>query len=52
VVITAIYATVSFGRSYFYRRVFERFRIDDNFIRLGIKGIQKLRNLPSNLFRI
>jgi hypothetical protein len=44
IVITAIYATVSFGRSYFYRRVFERFGIDDNFIRLGIKGIFKAKN--------
>ena len=42
VVITAIYATVSFGRSYFYRRVFERFGIDDNFLRLTIKGISKI----------
>jgi len=51
VVITAVYASVSFVRSYFYRRIFERFGIDDNFIRLGIKGFRKLRNLPSNLFR-
>jgi len=42
VVITTVYATVSFGRSYFYRRVFERFGIDDNFIRLGINGFLKL----------
>ena len=51
IAITAVYATVSFGRSYFYRRIFEKFGIDDNFIRLGIKGIRKLRNLPSSLFR-
>ena len=51
VVITAVYASVSFVRIYFYRRIFEKFGIDDNFIRLGIKGIRKLRNLPSNLFR-
>ena len=43
--------TVSFCRSYFYRRIFEKFGIDDNFIRLGIKGITKLKNLPSKLFR-
>lgn len=48
VAITAIYATVSFGRSYFYRRVFERFGIDDNFIRLGIKGIQRLKTSLKN----
>ena len=51
IVITAVYTTVSFGRTYFYRRIFERFGVDDNFIRLGIKGIRKLRNLPSKLFR-
>ena len=51
ILITAVYASVSFVRSYFYRRIFEKFGIDDNFIRLGIKGFRKLRNLPSNLFR-
>ena len=51
IAITAIYATVSFCRSYFYRRIFERFGIDDNFIRLGIKGFRKLKNLLSGLFR-
>ena len=49
--ITLVYAIVSFVRSYFLRRVFEKHGIDDNFIRLGIKGFRKLRNLPSNLFR-
>ena len=43
VVITAVYASVSFVRSYFYRRIFEKFGIDDNFIRLGIKGIKRIR---------
>ncbi len=51
IAITAVYATVSFCRSYFYRRIFEKFGIDDNFIRLGIKGIRKLKNLSSSLFR-
>jgi len=51
IAITAVYATVSFVRSYFLRRIFEKFGIDDNFIRLGIKGFGKLRNLFSNLFR-
>ena len=41
--ITFVYATVSFVRSYFLRRVFERFGIDDNFLKLGIKGIKKLQ---------
>ncbi len=41
--ITFVYATVSFARSYFLRRIFERFGIDDNFVRLGIKGFRRLR---------
>jgi len=40
--ITFVYATVSFVRSYFLRRVFERYGIDDNFLKLGIKGIKKI----------
>jgi hypothetical protein len=40
--ITFVYASVSFARSYFLRRVFERFGIDDNFIRLGIKLVKKI----------
>jgi hypothetical protein len=40
--ITFVYATVSFARSYFLRRVFERYGIDDNFLKLGIKGIKKI----------
>ena len=40
--ITLVYATVSFARSYFLRRVFEKFGIDDNFIKLGIKLIKKI----------
>lgn len=42
IAITGVYATVSFARSYFLRRIFEKYGIDDNFIRLGKKGIQKL----------
>ena len=42
IVITGVYASVSFARSYFYRRIFERFGVDDNFIRLGMKGVSKL----------
>ena len=41
-VITFIYASVSFARIYFLRRIFERFGIDDNFIKLGIKLIKKI----------
>lgn len=35
--ITFVYASVSFARSYFLRRVFEKLGIDDNFLRLGMK---------------
>jgi hypothetical protein len=42
VAITGAYAVTSFVRSYFLRRVFEKYGIDDNFIRLGKKIIQKL----------
>ncbi len=41
--ITFVYATVSFARSYFLRRVFEKFGIDDNFLRLGIKLFSKIK---------
>ena len=40
--ITFVYATVSFTRSYFLRRVFERFGIDDNFLKLSIKLVKKI----------
>ena len=40
--ITFVYATVSFVRSYFLRRMFERYGIDDNFLRVGIKLIKKI----------
>ena len=42
IAITGAYAVTSFVRSYFLRRVFEKYGIDDNFIRLGKKIIQKL----------
>ena len=42
IVITAIYASVSFVRSYFLRRVFEKYGIDDNFIKIGIKTVRKI----------
>jgi len=40
--ITLVYAVVSFVRSYFLRRIFEKHGIDDNFLRLGIKAVKKL----------
>ena len=42
VAITGAYAVTSFVRSYFLRIIFEKYGIDDNFIRLGRKSIQKL----------
>jgi hypothetical protein len=41
--ITFVYASVSFVRSYFLRRVFERFGIDDNFLKLGIKVVRRFK---------
>lgn len=41
--ITFVYASVSFTRIYFLRRVFEKFGIDDNFIKLGIKFFKKIK---------
>ena len=41
-VITFVYAIVSFVRSYFLRRIFEKHGIDDNFIKLGIKLFKKI----------
>jgi len=43
--ITLVYAVVSFVRSYFLRRVFEKHGIDDNFIKLGIKAVKKLKGI-------
>ena len=40
--ITLVYAVVSFVRSYFLRRIFEKHGIDDNFIKLGMKLVKKL----------
>ena len=42
IAITGTYAVTSFVRSYFLRRVFEKYGIDDNFIKLGIKLVKKL----------
>ena len=43
--ITLVYATFSFVRIFFLRRLFERLGFDDNFIILGKKGIPKLIKL-------
>jgi len=49
--ITLTYAIVSFVRVYFLRRLFLKFGFDDNFLKLGIKLYQKIRN-KINLMRI
>ena len=51
IAITFVYAIVSFARSYFLRRTFERLGIDDNFIRLGISLLKKTktRKRPNRL---
>ena len=43
--ITSVYATASFVRIYYLRRVFEKFGFDDNFIRLAMKLYRKVRHL-------
>jgi len=49
--ITLVYASVSFLRIYYLRRVFERIGFDDNFIRLGMKlGLRIKRRLFSIKF--
>ena len=40
--VTLVYATVSFVRTYYLRRIFERTGIDDNFIKLAIKGVRRI----------
>jgi len=40
--VTLVYATVSFVRTYYLRRIFERVGFDDNFIKLAIKGIRRI----------
>jgi hypothetical protein len=42
IAITGVYAIASFVRSYFLRRIFEQYGIDDNFIRLTQKCIRKI----------
>jgi len=41
--ITLVYATASFVRIYYLRRIFERIGFDDNFIRLIIKLYKKIK---------
>jgi len=46
--ITFVYASVSFTRSYVLRRIFEKFGIDDNFIRFGNKLFCRMKNYFQN----
>jgi len=41
--VTLVYATVSCVRIYYIRRIFERFGVDDNFIKLGLKLGRKIK---------
>ncbi len=43
-VITLVYAIVSFVRSYVLRRTFEKYGIDENFIKLGMKLGRKIKS--------
>jgi hypothetical protein len=49
IAITGVYATVSFVRSYFLRRIFEKYGVDDNFLRVGIKFVQKIMQNIQNI---
>jgi len=42
--ITLVYAIVSFVRSYILRRTFEKYGIDDNFIKLGFKLCNRIKS--------
>jgi len=42
--VTMIYASVSFVRTYYLRRIFEKFGWDDNFLKLGIKLVRKIKS--------
>ena len=46
--ITFVYATVSFVRSYVLRRTFEKYGIDDNFIKLGLKLGSRVKSCLRN----
>ncbi len=43
--ITLTYATVSFVRVYFLRRLFTRLGVDDNFLKLAIKLCQRVSSI-------
>ena len=42
--VTLVYASVSFVRTYYLRRTFERLGVDDNFLKLFQKIYHKMRN--------
>ena len=43
IAITGVFATVSFTRTYFLRRVFEKFGFDDNLYHLISKSLRKFK---------
>ncbi len=43
--VTLVYASVSFIRTYYLRRAFERLGFDDNFIKLSAKIFKKLSEI-------
>ena len=48
IAITGVFATVSFTRTYFLRRVFEKFGFDDNLYHLISKSLRKSKLISSN----
>ncbi len=48
IAITGVFATVSFTRTYFLRRVFEKFGFDDNLYHLISKSLRKSKLISTN----
>ena len=44
IAITGVFATVSFTRTYFLRRIFDKFGFDDNLFHLISKGFIKIKS--------
>jgi len=51
ILITLVYASVSFVRIYFLRRLFVKIGFDDNFIRLGRKVVLHIVNISRCHYR-
>ncbi len=48
IAITGVFATVSFTRTYFLRRIFEKFGFDDNLYHLISKSLRKSKLISTN----